>query len=43
MKHVNNTYNTYLKSTNELQGVLESDFTTFEVDIDILTFDCFIT
>lgn len=31
MKRVNNTYNNYVKVTNELQGVLDVDFTSYDV------------
>jgi hypothetical protein len=31
MKHVNNTYNAYVKTSNELQVVLDYDFSSFQV------------
>ncbi|EDQ85143.1 uncharacterized protein MONBRDRAFT_34373 [Monosiga brevicollis MX1] len=31
MRHINTTYNSYVKTTNELQSVLDSDFSSFQM------------
>jgi hypothetical protein len=31
MKHINSTFINYIKNTNELQSVLQNDFSSFQV------------
>lgn len=40
MKRVNNTYNNYVKVTNELQGVLDVDFTSYDVSVFLSSAVC---
>ena len=37
MKHINSTFVNYIKNTNELQAVLQSDFSSFQVRLLLLT------